>query len=63
MEIKLQIPTNIAQSIEKLIENGWYLDANELFLTALRNFLRTHSEDLMTDFIREDIEWGLNGQD
>lgn len=62
-EITLKVPNNMMKTIGSLIESGWYLDENELFLLALRNYLKTHSEELMTKFIKEDIEWGLRGSD
>ncbi|MCP5502581.1 MAG: CopG family transcriptional regulator [Leptospiraceae bacterium] len=62
-EIILKIPNQLSQTIHNLIENGWYLDENEIILLALRNFLNTHSEEIMTEFIKEDIEWGLNGEE
>ncbi len=62
-EITLKVPNNMMKTIGSLIESGWYIDENELFLLALRNYLKTHSEELMTKFIKEDIEWGLRGSD
>ena len=62
-EITLKVPNNMMKTIGSLIESGWYIDDNELFLLALRNYLKTHSEELMTKFIKEDIEWGLRGSD
>lgn len=62
-EITLKVPNGIMKTIGSLVESGWYVDENELFLLALRNYLKTHSEELMTRFVKEDIEWGLLGRD
>jgi metal-responsive CopG/Arc/MetJ family transcriptional regulator len=62
-EITLKIPNNLLQTIKQLVESGWYLDENEIFLLALRSYVKTHSEEIITQFIKEDIEWGLSGSD
>lgn len=62
-EITLKVPNSLMKTIGSLVESGWYVDENELFLLALRNYLKTHSEELMTRFVKEDIEWGLLGRD
>jgi len=30
---------------------------------ALRRYLETHRDELMEHFIREDVEWGLHGNE
>jgi hypothetical protein len=32
-------------------------------LAILRRFLESHRENLLEEFIRQDVEWGLTGDD
>ena len=59
--IQTEIPVSLASQAQKLVEAGWFLTLDELFLDALRRFLESHREELMEDFIRQDVEWGLTG--
>ena len=45
------------------VEEGWATDVNELLAEALRRYLESHSSQLSETFIREDVEWGLNGDE
>ncbi|MBK6605393.1 MAG: hypothetical protein KBF99_15855 [Leptospiraceae bacterium] len=62
-EITVKVPNNLLSIAQKLVADGWFLDENEIFLLAFRNYLRTHSDEIITSFIKEDIEWGLNGKE
>ena len=61
--IQMAIPPRLHQKIRLLIEEGWYRDENEVFLEALRRFLDTHRPEIMEQFIRKDVEWGLHGRE
>ncbi len=58
-----EIPTGLASQAQKLVEAGWFRDLDELVLDALRRFLESHREELMEDSIRQDLEWGLTGDE
>ena len=38
-------------------------DLEDLMLDALRRFLESHRAELMERFIREDVQWGLHGDE
>ena len=61
--IKTEIPKSLAMQAQKLVDAGWFRDIDDLFLDALRRFIESHRENLMEEFIREDVEWGLKGDD
>ena len=61
--IQTEIPISLASQAQKLVEAGWFRNLDELLLDALRRFLESHREELMVDFIRQDIEWGLTGDE
>jgi Arc/MetJ-type ribon-helix-helix transcriptional regulator len=70
MEIKAQtatvaaeIPVRLLGEMRSLVDGGWFRDLDELILEALRRYVESHRAELMEDFVREDVEWGLRGGD
>ena len=61
--IQTEVPTGLINQAQKLIDAGWFRDLDEIMLDALRRFLESHQEELMEDFIRQDVEWGLSGDE
>ena len=61
--IQTEIPKSLVSQAQKLVDAGWFRDIDDLFLDALRRFIESHRENLMEEFIREDVEWGLIGDD
>lgn len=58
-----EIPPRLREEAERFVEEGWHRDMDGLVTEALRRYLDSHSEALMERFIKEDIEWGLRGED
>ena len=56
-------PAGLAAQAQKLVEASWFRDFDELLQDALRRFLESHREELMEEFIRQDVEWGLSGDE
>lgn len=61
--IKTEVPVNLVSQAQKLVEAGWFRNMDELVLDALRRFLESHRDELMEEFIRQDVEWGLSGDE
>jgi Arc/MetJ-type ribon-helix-helix transcriptional regulator len=61
--IQLTLPPRLLQQVRSLIAEGWFRDESDLLFEALRRFLDVHRPELMEHFIREDVEWGLRGED
>lgn len=61
--MQTEIPTNLITQAQMLIDAGWFSSIDEIVLDALRRFLESHRDELMEDFIRQDVDWGLNGDD
>lgn len=59
----INLPPRMAEQVETLIQAGWFSDINALVIEALRRYLESHRLELMEDFIRRDVEWGLHGND
>ena len=61
--IQTDIPTSLFSQAQKLVDAGWFSNIDEMVLDALRRFLDCHRQELMEDFIKEDVKWGLNGDE
>ena len=61
--VQTEIPDKLYKEAESLVREGWFRDEAELLSEALRRFLDTHRPELMEKFIRDDVEWGLHGND
>lgn len=61
--IKTELPVNLVSQALKLVEAGWFRNMDELVIDALRRFLESHRDELMEEFIHQDVEWGLSGDE
>lgn len=61
--IEAKIPDQLYQMLQTLVAQGWFLKEEDVIEQALRKFLQTYTPELMEQFIREDVEWGLHGKE
>jgi Arc/MetJ-type ribon-helix-helix transcriptional regulator len=61
--IQMILPPRLYQQIRTLVAEGWFRDESDLLFEALRRFLDVRRPELMEEFIREDVEWGLYGEE
>jgi len=61
--IQTDVSVRLLTEMQTLVEAGWFRDMDELMLNALRRFVESHRAELMERFIREDVEWGLHGDE
>ena len=61
--IQTDVPIGLLAEMQMLVEAGWFRDLDDLMLDALRRFVESHRAELMERFIREDVQWGLRGDD
>ena len=61
--VETDIALRLLAQMEMLVDAGWFRDLDDLMLDALRRFVESHRPELMERFIREDVEWGLKGDD
>jgi Arc/MetJ-type ribon-helix-helix transcriptional regulator len=61
--IHTEVPEKLYKKAIALVEEGWYRDEKEVFSEAIRRFLEAHQPELMERFLREDVEWGLHGNE
>lgn len=61
--IQTDVPIGLLAEMQMLVEAGWFRDLDDLMVDALRRFVESRRAELMERFIREDVEWGLRGDD
>lgn len=61
--IQTDVPVRLLTEMQMLVEAGWFRDLDDLMLDALRRFVESHRGELMERFIREDVAWGLHGDE
>jgi len=61
--IQADVPVRLLTEMQMLVEAGWFRDLDDLMLDALRRFVESHPAELMERFMREDVKWGLHGED
>lgn len=61
--IHAEIPDQLAQQAQRMVERGWAANVESIVAESLRRYLESHQEALTEQFIREDVEWGLKGND
>ena len=61
--LQTQIPDQLIQQAQYLVNQGWVTNIDELIAEAMRRYLESHREVMTEQFIREDVDWGLRGQD
>ena len=61
--VQTEVPEALYNKVVALVSEGWFRDEQDLFSEAIRRLLDTHQSELMQKLIRDDIEWGLHGND
>jgi Arc/MetJ-type ribon-helix-helix transcriptional regulator len=61
--ISTEVPEQLYKKAEALVKEGWFRDEKDIFYEAIRRFLDSHQSELMEKFVRDDVEWGLRGND
>ncbi len=61
--IKTEIPDQLWRQAQSMVEQGWVNNIDDLITESIRRYLESHQQTMSECFIREDVEWGLHGQD
>jgi hypothetical protein len=61
--IKTEIPDQLWQQAQNMVEQGWIDNMDTLIAEAMRRYIESHQQTIRDRFIREDIDWGLHGKD
>jgi Arc/MetJ-type ribon-helix-helix transcriptional regulator len=61
--VKTEIPDQLFQQAQYMVQQGWVGNMDELIAESMRRYLESHLETMNERFVREDVDWGLHGQD
>lgn len=61
--IQTEVPEQLYAQLRSLVTLGWFHDEGEVLREALRRFIEVRRPELMEEFVRKDVEWGLRGND
>jgi hypothetical protein len=61
--IQAELPDALWQQAQIFVQRGWADNVQELIAESLRRYLESHQEALIEQFILDDVEWGLHGED
>ena len=61
--INAEIPNQLWQQAQTLVQQGWASNLQEVVNEALRSYLESHQDVLSESYIQDDVKWGLHGED
>lgn len=61
--VQTNIPDQLLQQAQYFVQEGWSANIDALIADAMRRYLESHREAITEQLIREDVDWGLHGQD
>ena len=61
--LNAEIPNQLWQQAHTLVQQGWASNLQEVVNEALRRYLESHQDVLTESYIKEDVKWGLHGED
>jgi Arc/MetJ-type ribon-helix-helix transcriptional regulator len=61
--VEAKIPDRLWQQAQTMVQQGWVANMDELIAESVRRYLESHLDTMNERFIREDVDWGLHGQD
>jgi len=61
--VHAEIPEQLAKRAQRMVDRGWAVNVEAIVAESLRRYLESHDESLTEQFLRDDVEWALSGND
>lgn len=61
--IETDIPDQLWKQAQNMVEQGWVNNMDSLITESMRRYIESHQQTTSETFIREDVNWGLYGDD
>lgn len=61
--LQVRLPARLLAEMQALVRDGTFRDLDDLLLEALRHYLDARPPELTERFMRQDVLWGLHGED
>lgn len=58
-----KLPDALWRQAQSFVDRGWADNIQDLVTESLRRYLDSHQEALAEQLIRDDVDWGLHGDD
>jgi Arc/MetJ-type ribon-helix-helix transcriptional regulator len=59
--VKVDLPEQLHEQLREFVAHGWFSNEGDLVQEAIRRFLESRTPELMSRFIKQDVDWGLQG--
>jgi len=60
---EINIPDQLWKQAQNMVDLGWVNNMDSLFTESMRRYMESHQKITSETFIREDVRWGLHGDD
>ena len=57
----VHLPPRLVEQVDTVVQAGWFSDLDTRIVEALRRYLETHQLESQEHFLRQDVDWGLQG--
>ena len=61
--IPAKLTPRIIEAMDDIVQEGWYANRSELIRDAVREKIRRLKAERLEMAIKEDVKWGLYGED
>jgi len=61
--IETDIPDQLWKQAQDMVDQGWVNNIDSLITESMRRYVESHQQTISEIFIREDVSWGLHGDD
>jgi Arc/MetJ-type ribon-helix-helix transcriptional regulator len=61
--IETDIPDQLWKQAQNMVEQGWVNNMDSLITESMRRYIESHQQTTSETFIRDDVNWGLYGDD
>ena len=61
--VSAEIPEQLAKKAQRMVDRGCAVNIEAIVTESLRRYLESHDETLTEQFLRDDVEWALSGND
>jgi Arc/MetJ-type ribon-helix-helix transcriptional regulator len=61
--LNVEFPEQLREQLRAFVAQGWFASEDALIQEAVRRFLEARAPELGERFVREDVDWGLKGND
>jgi len=61
--IETDIPDQLWKQAQDMVDQGWVNNIDSLITESMRRYVESHQQTTSETFIREDVNWGLHGDD